>query len=106
MRKFNAGIIFATQSPEEMVPDKVNSVEQSDLKVVFDLCAIKVMMAMENSQLAKIKKLLGDSLMPSDYSEIPSLTTGNAIWTLGSGQRYKVTNNPDPEQLKLFDGGQ
>lgn len=55
MRKFNAGIIFATQSPEEMVPDKVNSVEQSDLKVVFDLCAIKVMMAMENSQLAKIK---------------------------------------------------
>ena len=44
--------------------------------------------------------------MPSDYSEIPTLTTGNAIWTLGSGQRYKVTNSPDPEQLRLFDGGQ
>lgn len=106
MRKFSAGIIFATQSPEEMVPDKVNSVEQSELKVVFDLCAIKVLMAMETSQLSKIKRLLGDSLMPSDYSEIPTLITGNAIWTLGSGQRYKVTNSPDPEQLRLFDGGQ
>lgn len=106
MRKFSAGVIFATQSPEEMVPDKVNSVEQSELKVVFDLCAIKVLMAMETSQLSKIKRLLGDSLMPSDYSEIPTLTTGNAIWTLGSGQRYKVTNSPDPEQLRLFDGGQ
>lgn len=106
MRKFNAGIIFATQSPEEMVPDKVESAALSSLKVVFELCQYKVTMSMDPSQLNKMKSLLGDSLTSSDYERIPNLQTGEAIFSTGSKERYNVTFSPNSRQLEDFRGGQ
>lgn len=106
MRKFNAGIIFATQSPEEMVPDTVESAALSSLKVVFELCQYKVTMAMDPSQLNKMKQLLGDSLTASDYERIPNLATGEAIFSTGSKERYNVTFSPNSRQLNDFKGGQ
>ena len=106
MRKFNAGIIFATQSPEEMVPDKVESAALSSLKVVFELCQYKVIMAMDPSQLQKMRSLLGDSLTSSDYERIPNLSTGEAIFNTGSKERYNVTIIPNRRQLEDFKGGQ
>lgn len=105
MRKFWAGIVFATQSPEEMVPDNVETAQLSKLKVVFQLCQYKVLMAMDNSQLAKMKSLLGDSLTNADYDSIPDLQTGDAIFSMGSKERYKVTMIPNERQLRDFHGG-
>lgn len=106
MRKFWAGIIFATQSPEEMVPDSVERAELGRLKVVFQLCQYKVMMSIDPSILEKIKKLLGDSLTVADYESIPDLRTGEAIFSMGSKERYKVALIPNERQLKDFHGGE
>ena len=106
MIKFNAGIIFATQSPEEMVPDSVESAQLSSLKVVFELCQYKWLMSMDPSQLKKIKSLLGEALNSSDYSNIPDLQTGQAIVTMGGRERYQVKMKPSERQLEIFAGGQ
>lgn len=106
MRKFNAGIIFATQSPEEMVPDNVETAQLSSLKVVFELCQYKIMLGMDPSQLGKIQQLLGNALTSSDYKRIPDLDLGESIITMGAKERYQVSFTPTKEQLELFKGGQ
>ena len=89
-----------------MVPDKVESAALSSLKVVFELCQYKVIMAMDPSQLQKMRSLLGDSLTSSDYERIPNLSTGEAIFNTGSKERYNVTIIPNRRQLEDFKGGQ
>lgn len=106
MRKFNAGIIFATQSPEEMVPDGISSEKLSGLKTVFELCQYKVFYGMDASQTDKIKKLLKESLTESDYNMIPNLKRREAIWNLGSTERFLVKHDASKEELALFGGGQ
>ncbi|HIX55403.1 MAG TPA: hypothetical protein H9853_10270 [Candidatus Sphingobacterium stercoripullorum] len=106
MRKFWAGVILATQSPEEMVPDNVETAELGRLKTIFQLCQYKVMMGMDPSVLEKIKRLMGDSLTDADYEAIPDLVTGEAIFSLGSKDRYKVSLVPNERQLKDFHGGE
>lgn len=106
MRKFNAGMILATQSPEEMVPDNAETAQLSRLKVPFQLCQYKIPMAMDPSQLDKMRRLLGDSLTPADYEAIPDLQTGEAIFSTGARERHKVTLIPNSRQLKDFRGGQ
>lgn len=106
MRKFSAGIIFATQSPEEMVPDGISSAELSSLKTVFELCQYKIFYGMDSSQVDKIKKLLKGSLTDADYNLIPNLERRVAIWNLGGTERYEVKHNATKEELELFEGGQ
>lgn len=106
MRKFKAGVIFATQSPEEMVPDNAETAELSNLKIVFELCQYKAMLAMDPSQLRKIEMLMGASLNEDDYKSIPDLKRGHAIISMGGQERYRVTILPNQRQLQLFAGGQ
>lgn len=107
MRKFNAGVIFATQSPEEMVPDTVQSAELSSLKVIFELCQYKWLMGMDASQLKKMQQLLGNTLNTSDYRSIPELKRAEAIVSMGGQERYKIKiKRPSPTQLDIFAGGQ
>ncbi|WEV41273.1 ATP-binding protein [Lactobacillus sp. ESL0681] len=106
MRKFKAGVIFATQSPEEMVPDNVETAQLSNLKIVFELCQYKAMLAMDPSQLRKIKLLMGSSLNENDYKSIPDLKRGHAIISMGGQERYRLTILPNQRQLKLYAGGQ
>lgn len=106
MRKFNAGVIFATQSPQEMVPDQVETAALSALKTVFELTQYKVTMHMDPAQIDKMRQLLGDSLTESDFSKITDLTAGQAIVNAGGRETYTVHFTPNARQLDLFHGGQ
>ncbi len=106
MRKFNAGVIFATQSPQEMVPDHVETAALSALKTVFELTQYKVTMLMDPAQINKMRQLLGDSLTESDFSQITTLHAGQAIVNTGGRENYTVNFTPNARQLELFHGGQ
>lgn len=106
MRKFNAGVIFATQSPQEMVPDNVETAALSSLRTVFELTQYKVIMSMDPSQIKKMKQLLGGSLTDSDYAQILELNAGQAIVNLGGRETYTIRFTPSERQLELFKGGQ
>ena len=106
MRKFNAGVIFATQSPQEMVPDHVETAALSALKTVFELTQYKVTMLMDPAQINKMRQLLGDSLTESDFSQITALHAGQAIVNTGGRETYTVNFTPNARQLELFHGGQ
>lgn len=107
MRKYNAGAWFATQSPQEMAPEKLNRADQSVLKEVFEFTQYKWTMKQDSSQVSAIKRLLGDTLTDTDYRKLTELERGEAIVTSsGTKQRFNVTLEPTKRQLELFKGGQ
>ncbi|AFU17073.1 putative ATPase (plasmid) [Bacillus thuringiensis MC28] len=106
MRKFLAGIFFATQSPQEMLPPPGSNVDVSDMKAIFELTQYKIFLNMDNSVLENLKGVLGESLTESEFSILPELKRGEAIVQVSSTETFNVMFDPDEKQLERFKGGQ
>ncbi|PHE25606.1 VirB4 family type IV secretion system protein [Bacillus toyonensis] len=106
MRKFLAGIFFATQSPQEMLPPPGSNVDVSDMKAIFELTQYKIFLNMDNSVLEILKNVLGESLTESEFRILPELKRGEAIVQVSSTETYNVMFDPDEKQLERFKGGQ
>lgn len=106
MRKFFAGIFFATQSPQEMLPPPGSNVDVSDMKAIFELTQYKMFLNMDNSVLETLKSVLGESLTESEFRILPELKRGEAIVQVSSTETYNVMFDPDEKQLERFKGGQ
>ncbi|AGE81658.1 ATP-binding protein [Bacillus thuringiensis] len=106
MRKFFAGIFFATQSPQEMLPPLGSTVDVSTMKAIFELTQYKIFLNMDNSVLETLKSVLGESLTESEFRILPELKRGEAIVQVSSTETYNVMFDPDEKQLERFKGGQ
>ncbi|MCU5684673.1 VirB4 family type IV secretion system protein [Bacillus wiedmannii] len=106
MRKFFAGIFFATQSPQEMLPPPGSTVDVSTMKAIFELTQYKIFLNMDNSVLETLKSVLGESLTESEFRILPELKRGEAIVQVSSTETYNVMFDPDEKQLERFKGGQ
>ncbi|TKI79806.1 VirB4 family type IV secretion system protein [Bacillus mycoides] len=106
MRKFLAGIFFATQSPQEMLPPPGSNIDVSDMKAIFELTQYKIFLNMDNSVLETLKSVLGESLTESEFRILPELKRGEAIVQVSSTETYNVMFDPDEKQLERFKGGQ
>lgn len=106
MRKFSAGVIFATQSPNEILPEKASDSSVATIKTVFELTQYKVFFNLDNSVMGRMRDVLGDSLTESEYQMLPELKIGQAIVQTSASEAYTVTFDPETEQLRRFKGGQ
>lgn len=104
MRKFRAGVILATQSPQEMLPEGASGAQVAKLKTIFELTQYKVLFGMDDSILGRMHDILGDSLNDSEYAAIPDQAFGHAIVSFGSKESYRVRFNATPRQLSDFKG--
>jgi len=105
MRKFFAGVTFATQSPQELIPENINSKVQSKLKQVFSLTQCKFLLNMEMSDVNCIKSALGSALKESEYQRIPYLKRGQTLLNIGGNKSLVFYVEPTQQQLARFKGG-
>ncbi|MDY4307424.1 hypothetical protein SNF32_09200 [Enterococcus mundtii] len=56
MRKFSAGAFFATQSPQELLPENSSDDYISKIKQVFELCSSKFFLGLDASVAGTMKK--------------------------------------------------
>lgn len=106
MRKFSAGVFFATQSPNEILPEGASDSSVATIKTVFELTQYKIFLNLDNSVLGRMKEVLGDSLTTTEYEMLPELKIGQAIIQTASNDSFTVTFDPESEQLRRFKGGQ
>jgi len=106
MRKYSAGVFFATQSPNEILPEGASDASVSVVKTVFELCQYKIFFNLDNSVMGRMKEVLGDSLTETEYGMLPELKMGQAIVQTSSTESYLVNFDPEHEQLARFKGGQ
>ncbi|MGE7869346.1 VirB4 family type IV secretion system protein [Bacillus paramycoides] len=106
MRKFKAGIFFATQSPGDMLPPEGVQLTSATLKSIFELTQYKIFLNMDSSVLNVLRKAIGTTFTESDYEKMPTLEQGNGIVQISGSETYNVMFDPDKEQLERFRGGQ
>ncbi len=106
MRKFSAGVFFATQSPNEILPESASNASIDKIKTVFELTTYKVFLNLDNSVMGKMREVLGSSLTETEYQMLPELKVGQAIFQTSSNESYTVTFDPETAQLERFKGGQ
>lgn len=105
MRKFSAGVYFATQSPKELLPDHVDSSFADAVKKIFELCNYHIFLKLDNSVKKTIEQAMGTTFTDSEYELLMNLKRGESVWNLGGNINYQVKIDPDQDQLDIFDGG-
>lgn len=105
MRKFFAGIIFATQSPQEILPDGNDSQVISKLKQVFELTQYKFLLRLDQSVNDKMRDTLGDIIKESEYEIIPQLSQGQVLLSIQGSNNLVFNTRPTQQQLDRFKGG-
>ena len=101
-RKFFGGIIFASQSIRDFVPDDSSSAASDMIKTLFELCTYKWIMNQDNSCRAKLAEIFGDELTENDLSQIPKLGKGEVLLSIAgeSNLEFKI----ELSQLELDSG--
>lgn len=106
MRKFSAGVFFATQSPAEVLPESANASAIDEVKKVFSLCQYKIFLNLDNSMLGNMKEVLGDTVTDTEFMNLPRLKQGEALVQVAPNETYTVQFTPTEAQLERFAGGQ
>lgn len=105
MRKFSAGIYFATQSPQELLPEEATEEYVRQIKTIFELCNNRFFLRIDPSVNDVIRRAMGNVFEESEYETLNDLEQGEAVVYLGGSENYKIKVKPDTHQLKIFDGG-
>lgn len=105
MRKFSAGVLFATQTPAEILPESANSSAIDEVKKVFSLCQYKFFFNLDNSMLGQMREVLGDTISTTEFQSLPRLREGEALVQVAPNETYTVQFTPSNDQLKRFAGG-
>lgn len=105
MRKFSAGAFFATQSPQELLPENSSDDYISKIKQVFELCSSKFFLGLDSSVTGTMKKAMGSLLTEGQYAELSLMEQGDVFINLGGANNYKIKTDSDERQLTRFSGG-
>lgn len=105
MRKFSAGAFFATQSPQELLPENSSDDYISKIKQVFELCSAKFFLGLDASVTGTMKKAMGGLLTEGQYKDLSLMEQGDVFINLGGTNNYKIKTDPDEKQLMRFAGG-
>lgn len=101
-RKYFGGIIFASQSIRDFVPDDSTSAAADMIKTLFELCTYKWIMNQDNSCRVKLSEIFGADLTENDLAQIPKLGKGEVLLAVAgeSNLEFKV----ELSQLELDSG--
>lgn len=104
-RKYFAGIVLASQSVRDYMPEDDFS-GADKIRILFELCQYKLMFKQDSSSKDHIRKIFGEGMTCSQVESIPFLEQGeNILSVAGSGaMKFKVWLSTEYEEA-LFKGG-
>ncbi len=102
--KFFGGIMLASQSIRDYVPDG-NSAEVDELKKLFELTQYKFIFHQDNNALPLIDKIFENVLTRTQRDRIPQLGMGENILCIASDRNIEFKVHLSKEEEKLFTGG-
>lgn len=104
-RKFFGGIILASQSIRDYVPEGSGDTEVDDLKKVFELTQYKFIFHQESNVLPLLDKVFENTLTTSQRNKIPKLEVGENILSISSDRNLEFKVHLTKEEEWLFRGG-
>lgn len=104
-RKYFGGLLFASQSFRDFVPENSTSDAVEKIKTLFELTQYKFVMQQDPNGLKALRQIFEGQLSDSEINTIPVLNTGECILSINGYKNLIFKVDTTDEELQLFKGG-
>lgn len=104
-RKFFGGLVFATQSIRDYVPEGSDSTSINAIKTLFELTQYKMIMTQDSNTLKMMQQIFRNQLTDTEIKRIPKLGTGQCILSISGGTNIEFNISISKEEKDMFQGG-
>lgn len=104
-RKYFGGIMLASQSIRDFVPEKSDEKGIADLKKIFELTQYKFLFHQEANCLPLLNEIFESTLTQSQRNKIPKLEIGENILCIASDRNLEFKVHLTKEEERIFEGG-
>lgn len=104
-RKYFGGIVMASQSVRDYIPEGSNNAAVDQIKLLFELSQYKIIMQQDTNLVPFLKQIFIGQLTERMIEQIPRLVKGEAILALSSNHSLKFRVRISEEEKILFAGG-
>ncbi|MEG1482898.1 MAG: hypothetical protein RSA57_03775 [Cetobacterium sp.] len=104
-RKYFGGLIFATQSVRDVVPESSSSESLEKIRTLFELTQYKFIMQQDNNAKKYLANIFDGQITESEIEAIPLFETGECILSINGGKNIRFNIEASKDELKLFKGG-
>lgn len=104
-RKYFGGLLLASQSINDFVPDYVESETVGKIKTLFELTQYKFIMQQDINSLSVLRKVFGREVSESEIEEIPRFEQGDCLLSISGVRNILLSIEASEEELALFTGG-
>ena len=104
-RKYFAGVVYATQSIRDVVPDIKDDKVTEKIKTLFELTQYKFIMQQDNNAKEVLDKIFLGQLTQSEIDAVPLLGTGETIFSITGDKNLRFNVEISDREEYLFKGG-
>lgn len=104
-RKYFAGIMFATQSIRDFVPENISSEALHKIKTLFELTQYKFIMQQDNNSKEALKEIFAGQITESEIERVPTFKKGECILAINGYKNIKLNIEISDKEKQLFAGG-
>lgn len=104
-RKYFGGLIFASQSIRDFVPEGTSGDIVNKIITLFELTQYKFIMAQDSNALKTLENVFFGQLSQSELEYIPLLQKGECILSITGSQNMMMNVEVSQKELDLFQGG-
>lgn len=104
-RRYFGGILLATQSIRDLIPEGSTDANIDKLKNIFEFSQYKFLFRQNSNVIPLIDRVFQSSLTPSLKGRIPKLEMGQCILMIDSDQNLELKIHLTEEEKQLFKGG-
>lgn len=104
-RKYFGGLLLASQSIRDFVPDHADTETVTKIRTLFELTQYKFIMQQDVNTLDALEKIFENEMSESELSRIPQFEQGDCLLSISGVQNIMLSVEASQEELQLFTGG-
>lgn len=104
-RKYFGGLVLASQSIRDYVPDHTNSEVVTKIRTLFELTQYKFIMQQDSNTLDAMRAIFEGQVNESELSRIPKFSEGDCLLSINGVGNLMFNVEASDEELQLFRGG-
>lgn len=104
-RKYYGGLVFASQSIRDFVPEGSSGEATEDIKRLFELCQYKFILRQDANSSNLLSNVFGGQITESEMKSIPSLNKGETILAIKGDRNIRFHVYVTEDELQKFKGG-
>lgn len=104
-RKYFGGLLLASQSIRDFVPDHADTETVSKIRTLFELTQYKFIMQQDVNTIEALSRIFENEMSGSELQRIPQFEQGDCLLSISGVQNIMLSVEASQEELKLFTGG-